>query len=165
MLTQYLLTLLAVAVMAVLIELVLPDGQINKYVKSIFSIVFIFALLSPIPKLLNLNFSFTSLVENSKATSVNYDVIKNINMQKAEDLTNAINTLLTDNGFFGADVLVVTKSETEIFKVDKIYIDLTNLVLKTELQHINKYTTIKELLTKNTELNEEQIVFYGWEQN
>ena len=45
--------------------------------------------------------------------------------------------------------------------IQKITIDLSNLVINEKVQHINKYTKIKEIVLKEMTIEEDDIVFYG----
>lgn len=161
MFTQYLLGILAVCLMAVVVELILPENEMAKYIKGIFAFVFIFVIISPIPKILSLDFSMQDLVKTSKATKVDDNFLNMLNTSKKDELEKNVFNLLEQHGFYDVDVLITTKNDGFLMKLDKVYIDLTNSVLKKENQHINKYTTIKDLLTTHTQIIEEQIVFYG----
>jgi stage III sporulation protein AF len=49
--SQWLLSITGVVLLSVLAEFVLPEGQINKYTKVIFSFVVLLVVIMPLPKL------------------------------------------------------------------------------------------------------------------
>ena len=62
--SSWLLGIACVVIMSVLAEFVLPEGQINKYIKVIFSFFILLVIIMPLPKLFgkdfNINDYFTS---------------------------------------------------------------------------------------------------------
>ncbi len=49
--SAWLLSIVGVVSLGVLIELLLPEGENSKYIKGIFSVIVIFVIVSPLPKL------------------------------------------------------------------------------------------------------------------
>lgn len=160
-LTDYLLSLVGIVILSIIIDLILPSGQVNKYIKSIFSFIFIFVLVSPIPKLLNGEFNFNNIFQSS-STELNENYLNNLKQEQADKLMESLNKQFEERGFYGLDILVTYNSDNLIFEIQKIFVDLTNLVLNENNQHINKYTTIKDLLIEFTGVREEQIILNGW---
>ena len=55
---EWILSLVCVIVLGVLLEIVLPKGQIAKYVKGTFALVVISVIIAPIPKLIKKEWKF-----------------------------------------------------------------------------------------------------------
>lgn len=66
----WVLSVVAVIVLGVLLEIVLPDGKVAKYAKGAFSLVVVLVLVAPLPKLLKTdwNFDFSLAWQNANAT-------------------------------------------------------------------------------------------------
>ena len=85
----YILSIVGIILLGVIVDLVLIDGQVKKYVKSIYVLFIIFTLVAPLPKFIdnikNGNFSLpTSEVE------VNDDYFEIILNQKNQALAKSI---------------------------------------------------------------------------
>ena len=57
--SSWLLSIAGVVILSVLSELVLPEGQMNKYTKVIFSFAILLVIIMPLPKLFGKNFDIT----------------------------------------------------------------------------------------------------------
>ena len=51
--SEWLLSIAGIILLSVLCEFILPEGQINRYIRGIFAFITIFVIISPLPKLLN----------------------------------------------------------------------------------------------------------------
>ena len=60
---QWLLGVVGVVLLGVLADVLLPNGQMNKYVKGIFAVLLIFVILSPIAAFLRQDVALSSLVD------------------------------------------------------------------------------------------------------
>jgi len=151
----YLLSIVGVVLFSIVLDLILSDGTTKKYIKSIMSLILIFVLVSPLPKIMKneLDFSFTkSFVSlNEEYQNVVFEQQKN---QAEKDLEK----LLGDEGFKNAKI-TIWADNLNGFKINTIFVDLTSLVLAEKNQHINKYEAIKILLIKQTGIKEEQVIF------
>ena len=66
-LSGWVLSIAGVISLSVIVELILPEGQLNKYIRGIFSFIIILVIIAPLPSLGGKNFSFSviSLNEHS----------------------------------------------------------------------------------------------------
>ena len=62
----YLLSIVGVVFLLVVVELVLPDSKISKYIKSIFSIFIVVVIITPIVKLVKNDWDWNSIFTNSQ---------------------------------------------------------------------------------------------------
>ena len=51
--SNYVLSILGVVLLGIIIDVIIPSGKINKYIKSIFSIFIIAVIISPVVKFLS----------------------------------------------------------------------------------------------------------------
>ena len=51
--SEWLIGVVGIIALGLLLEILIPEGQTSKYVKGAFSLLVIFAVISPLPKLLN----------------------------------------------------------------------------------------------------------------
>ena len=55
--SSWIMAIVGVSVLGVLVDLVMPNGQTKKYIKGIFAFIVVLVIISPLPNLLNKNFS------------------------------------------------------------------------------------------------------------
>jgi len=79
--------------------------------------------------------------------------------QTLTEMKLKIETYLASNGFNGVEVEVVGVSTEEYTKVQKVQVDLSNLVLNSGDEHINKYKLITELIMSVVDIDKENIVY------
>lgn len=150
--STWLLGIVGVTFLAVLFDFVYPNGKTNAFCKSIFGIFAIIMIVSPI---LNLDFN----VENQ-----NYiDATLNTNIQKSKDdyLVLKINSKLNDLDIVGVDVEISSKMVENVYEIENIFVDTSNIVLTNNLTHTNKYEVIIQEILKLIEIDKERIVIYG----
>ena len=54
---NYILSIVGIVILGVIIDIMLVEGQMQKYIKSIFVIFVIFVIIAPIPNLMKTDFS------------------------------------------------------------------------------------------------------------
>lgn len=54
--TEWLMSIVGVVAIGVLLDILLPSGEINKYIKGVFGIVVVFVIIIPLPKLVKGDF-------------------------------------------------------------------------------------------------------------
>ena len=62
--SSWLLGIACVVILSVLAEFVLPEGQINKYIKVIFSFFILLVIIMPLPKLVGKEFNINDYFFN-----------------------------------------------------------------------------------------------------
>ena len=66
---------------------------------------------------------------------------------------------LLQNGIFNVNIDVVGYSTNNELLIEKINVDLSNLIINKEDEHIDKYKLITELIISVANVQEEQIVY------
>ncbi len=154
----YLLGIVGVVILTVLVDLVLPDSKISKYIKSIMAIFVIAVIISPISDLLRNGFDSNSLVIDSEY-AINQDILENLNEQNKNYMEDNIERSLAGLGYSGCDVMISMDSKDS--EILYLYVNLCDLVIKENEQHIDYHTKIKELIKNLVNVEEEQIILYG----
>lgn len=157
--TAWLLSLIGIAFLGVLVDLVLPSGQMNKYIKGMFGIFTVFVIISPLPKLLNIDIDFNSLIYNQSATEIDCDFLEATNQKIKKQLEISVEKNLENKGFLKVDVEILANLEDMKFTIKKVIVNLQNMVINGNLPHINKYTEIKAGVLEILNIEEGQVVF------
>ena len=156
---EYLLSIIGVVVLGVLVSMVLPQGQMSKYIKSFFGLFTILVIISPVPKLLNSNFDFSSLFYNSVSTTIDQDYLEVTNKKIVKELENLVVKNCEKSGYMGVVCEIESVLEDNVMSIKKVRINLKNLVISQNMVHINKYTEIVQAVRQVVNVDKEQIVF------
>ncbi|MDE6605682.1 MAG: stage III sporulation protein AF [Clostridia bacterium] len=83
----WLIGIVGVVSLGVLIEVLLPEGENSKYIRGIFSIIVIFVIISPLPKLAKGDYikGFTSQSQEISIDNEYYESVKDDIQIKVED--------------------------------------------------------------------------------
>jgi len=151
--SSWIISIAGVICLSVLLELIIPDGQMNKYVKNIFSFVIILVIILPIPNLIN-NVNLDNL------TSTNYENIylqENYLSKSNKNKLNAINedliSYFNEAGYSEISIQSILNTSENIDDIE-IFVDLTNIVISE-----NKMN--KNILEIKEELNQIIINYIG----
>ena len=158
--TGYILSILGIVVAGVFIDIIVPSGSINKYIRGIYSIFVVAVLVSPIMKLLNKTNDFTIKYEDY---NLNTDLLSYIYTMRATSLETNMEKALTEEGFSNIDIILNFSIENDELQYNSCEINLKNLVISSDKQHINKYEFIKEVVKVNTNLTDEEIIINEWQ--
>ena len=67
--------LVGIVLLGVLIDVIMPDGEMNKYIKGVFSLLALFIIISPVQKLFNNNFDLNNIFYDSRAVETDSDFL------------------------------------------------------------------------------------------
>ncbi len=152
----YILSILGIVLVGIVIDIVLPNGVINKYIKSLFSIFVIAVILSPIITFVKENKDFTLHYEDYE---VQQNIMNYIFNQRVSSIENSIEKELENSGFSNIDIKLNFSIESNELSVNSCTVFMKNAVISSDNQHINKYEFISDVVLKFTDLTFEEIIF------
>ncbi|MBQ8845376.1 MAG: stage III sporulation protein AF [Clostridia bacterium] len=160
LISSWILSIAGVITLSVLTELILPEGQMNKYVKTIFSFIIVLTIIIPIPKLLkteNIKLSFyTSDVQLQE------DFLYQNNINKISKLEKLIIDSLEKKGYEKITISINANIFESPYIVEGVYVDLSSLVINKNQEHkdiIEVKVEIKKVVQAYVSISEELIVF------
>lgn len=160
-LSAWVLSIAGVVLLSVLVELILPSGAMNKYIKGIFAFIIMLVILTPIPKLLNQNIDISNFF-NSDVIQPDEDYIEQINLDKLSALQTEIEKEIENEGYQNVKVYISSNIFDNTFQIRSATIDLTNLVITANAERTN-IVRIKQQITgivKNHLSIGEDYIFY-----
>lgn len=102
--SAYILSIAGIVLLSVIVELILCEGQMKKYIKSIFSFFIIGVIISPLPNLISSK-SISSIFQME-----DYDLqssfLSSINSQKAEAMANDVTAQLGEIGYENVKIVI-----------------------------------------------------------
>jgi stage III sporulation protein AF len=156
--SSWLLSVAGIATISVLIDVVLPNGQTNKYIKGMFAFFMLLVIIAPIPKLLKKDFDMEKIFSSSQI-EIDNNFIYQSNRTKLDFLEKQIKDYMEKSGIKGAIVAV----NGDIFKVDmriqNVFVDLKNVVIKPENKHIDIKKTVLEIVLSVANIEKEKVKF------
>lgn len=150
---NWMISIIGVAFLAVLVDVIYPNGKTNTFCKSIFGIFAVFIMISPILKI-DISDVFTS-------NNVTYQINESILKSKDEYYISKIEKGLETKGVLGVDVEIESKMQDNVYEIENVYLDTSNIVLSENLTHTNKYEVIIQEILELIEIDNERIVIYG----
>ncbi len=142
-----------------LIDVILPFGSINKYIRGIYSIFVVAVLLNPIVKFLSKTQDFSIAYEDYVADQKLLNYIYSV---RSKSLENNLKTIFKNEGFANIDISLEFSIENNELNYNLCRVNLKNLEISADKQHINKYEFIKNTIKETTNLTDERIIIDGW---
>ena len=154
--SSWVLSIIGVVLISVIVEMILPKGSVSKFIKSVLAIFIVFVIVSPIATIKDSNY-FDKII-NLNAIEIDVNYVKTINEQKVTEYQKNITTILNESGFLNISVNIDAEIDKEI-KINKVYVNICNLVLNGNISHIDKYTKMIAIITSVVDVKKENIVF------
>lgn len=149
---EWLFSIVGVVFLAILFDLIYPSGKTNNFCKSLFGIIAAFIMISPIIKLESVDISN----DYTDDTLVN-----NINKSKETLYKLQVEDYLKKNGYDGVIVEIVGNVSDNVFEIENVYVDITNIVLTEDVENINIYEVIVNEISNEYGIDSERIFVYG----
>ena len=162
MISQYLLSIVGISFLGVLVEIILPNGTMNKFVKGIFGLFVIFSVVVPLSNLPNISSKLDSLVKNSESVRIDEDFLQATSKQVIIQKQNILEAKLTDAGFLNVDVEISYNLYNYEISIKSVTLNLKKLVINNKIPHINKYTEMKKVVVDYLNVKEEIVIFNEW---
>ena len=158
-LSNWILSIAGIICVSVIVELILPDGQMNRYIKGIFSFIIILVVIMPIPKLLNRDFDFSNIFDNS-GYEIDSDYLYQVNLDKMNSVKNEIEK----RGYLNVVVSINCDIFDNSMQYKSIFVDLSDLVISGQAEH-NNISKIKKdissIIMAIIDIDEEAILYDG----
>lgn len=151
--SKWLLGIVGVVFLGILIDVLTPNGKLNKLIKGVFGIIATFVIIAPIFKIDMIDFDFTQIEDTT--------LIENINKEKIKASEEMVELTLKNKGFDGINVEISINPDFVGLIYDSVYIDCSELVLSEEHMNINKYEVIVDDVANILNIDKERIIIYG----
>ncbi len=159
--SAWILSIAGVSVLSILIDLFLPSGQTNGYIKTIFNYVIVFIIIAPLPKLIKSDIDTSNIFTETEIV-LQEDYIYQLNRDKLTMLEKGIESTLDSKGLKNVDISISADIFTTVMKIDTIYVDFSNLVIVDNDEHIDIENEVVEVIISFVDIEKENIVFSGY---
>ena len=155
--TVWILSIVGCAFLGVMIDIVSPNGSLNKFIKSIFALFLVFVLMGPIKNFITTKTS--GLGEISVGIKEDEEFLIKYNQNLAIQYEQEINKRLVASGIEGVSISILINLSNVEFEIIEVAVWLENLVLNENINHNNKYEKIEKVI-KEVVGDEQEIEFY-----
>ena len=119
--STWLLSILGITVVGVLVELLLTDNPMSKFIRSVYAFFILFVIVQPIP-----DFFRNASVNVSGAIKTDMVLLQTINANSAVAFERNAENVLSSSGYHGVIVTIDYDKNAAQFKIDKIYVNAWN---------------------------------------
>ena len=147
------LTLLGLAVICTIAEMLLPHGKTRGVIRSVMATVAVLVIVTPLPSLINNGFDFDFTADT---VGLDEDYISYSEQKRGEYLAAAANSYLTARGFDGIEVIVFMDG----YNIKSVSYKITKSGIMQNGTHINK-KEIENLLAEYFGIEKEAVMAYG----
>lgn len=154
---EWILSIVGMAFLGVVIETIIPNGKLNMFIKSMFALFLLFIIVSPLPKIFNQSISFDTSFDYEEDVSF----LNKLNEKKLENYELSIKEQLIALGISNINIQFEADTTKSDFKVQKIYVDVCNIVLNDVDKHINITDTILKVVTSTLGITDKEVIIYG----
>lgn len=160
-LSSWVVSIAGICILSVLIDLFLPSGNMSSHIKNIFNFVIILVIIAPLPNIIkNYKNDYTSFITTSDIELQN-DFIYQVNRDKLTALKNEIDAKLISKGYQNIEISIYADIFTSNMVIENIYVDLSNLVIENNGQHIDIKKEVEIVILSVLDIDKEAIEFSG----
>ena len=158
--SSWLLSIAGIVLLGVLTEFVLPDGQMNKFVKVVFSFVTLFVIIMPLPKLLGKTYELESYFAEQP---IQEHYLEQVNLDQLNALTKQLNEEVCSAGLKNVEISLGGDIFGERLKIYKVTVDLREIEYENSIENKNienaKSIVLKQI-SKHSILEGVEVKFY-----
>lgn len=160
--SSWVMSIAGIICLSVLIELLMPDGQMNRYIKNIFSFIVILVIILPIPKLMKSNIDYDNIFYNQGSVEIDENYLYQLNLDRINKLKGDIESEILRNGYKNVSVYLNSSIFDNSMQIKSVSVDLESLVIMQNAEHndiskIRKH--ISQIIKKYIEIDEEVILY------
>lgn len=124
--SSWLLSIAGVIILSVLAEFVLPEGQINRYTKVIFSFVILLVIIMPLPSIFGKDFDLSDYFGTSEST-LQEDYLYQLNLDKLTTLNEDLSKKIQNEGMNNVEVSINANVLSQTLEIYGVYVDLCDI--------------------------------------
>lgn len=160
---EWLLSVSAVILTTVLLELVISEGKIKKYIQGILRLALVVAMIFPLLKFVKSDFNPNLDIDSDFSDGIiDFDFLDRIHAARYAETERLLKNDLKLLGISDADVsIAICYGASGAVEPDYVTVDLTGAVITSEEENIILIDKIKSTVAKRLEIAEERIIIYG----
>lgn len=154
---SWLLNIVGIVFIGVILDVVLPNGKTNQFIKHVFSVFMLFVVVSPVSNWVSSAFN---VEVSSGVTDSNFLYVTNL--EKINALEKDIVSEIESGGISNVSVIINGNVFEEVLTINSVYVDVSNAVSENNLTKSEVKDFVLDKILINVDVVKEDIVFYGW---
>ncbi|MDR3318355.1 MAG: stage III sporulation protein AF [Clostridiales bacterium] len=156
--SAWILSICGVVLLGALIDILIPDGKMRKFTKSVFAVIVLFVILRPLPALIDSGFGFKI---DGGGINIDDGIAEITYKQKIGLLESDLKRTLDMSGYSGVKVTITVDKYYEDMRILSVACDLTELTLSGSASENKRYEDIARIASQKLSIAKESVVFYG----
>lgn len=156
--SQWLLSITGVVLIGVLVELLLTDSPMSKFVRSIYAFFILFVIVQPLPQFLN---SASEMVGGEVSLPINTELLATINAQSAAALERRVVSELERAGYTDVIIVIECDKTASAFKAARVFVNAYGAVITKPNSNIDMKKEITDIVRAVTVVDESKIFYAG----
>lgn len=153
--SSWVLSLVGVVIITAIVEIILPESNIGKYVKGILALFTIFIMISPVTSV-NIGDLFNS--EEYEAL-IDDDFLTGVNVERVNFYKTQIIEKLNKNGIDKVVINIDWETNNGVLKINNVFVNLCDMVINNNDKNIDIYNNIKKIIISVVDVKVEDIIF------
>ncbi len=154
--TVWLVSIVGIVALTLLVDIIVPQGESNKYIKGVLAAVATLVLVQPIPAVLNGSIDIEQYFQGEE-TFLDEELARNLENIKSSQIETSVVNLLESKGVGNALVTVDFEDETNY----TVTVNLKNVVIADNQKHIFNSKLVPAIIEKELGIPAERIKIYG----
>lgn len=162
--SSWIVSIAGIVCISVIVELILPDGQMNKYIKGIMAFLITLVIILPLPKLLNSDKDYSNIFNYDESINVDENYLYQLNLDKLNSLQNDIEKDVEKLGYENVKIYISADIFDSQMSFSSITVDISGLVITNNAEHKNISKIKKDItsiILSHVNLDEEVILYDG----
>ena len=156
--SSWVLSIVGIVILTLIVDIILPEGQTNKYIKSVFAVITVFVIALPIPSLFNGDIDIGGVLKNEQAGVIDTAFIENLMQERASVVKDELLKEYKANGIDNVEVEISYKADVK-FNIEKIFINVKNSVIVGSDKNINIKEKVLSITINLLDISDENVVF------
>jgi stage III sporulation protein AF len=156
--SAWVLSIVGIVILTLIVDIILPEGQTNKYIKSVFAVITVFVIALPIPSLFNGDIDIGGVLKNEQAGVIDTAFIENLMQERAAVVKDELLKEYKTNGIDNVEVEISYKADVK-FNIEKIFINVKNSVIVGSDKNINIKEKVLSITINLLDISDENVVF------
>ena len=141
--SAWVLSIVGIVLLTLVVDIVLPEGQTGKYIKSVLAIITVFVIASPVPTLLSGDIDVSGVMSDYDAADVDEAFLQDLFETRMEAVKDTLESGFAEEGVSGVKIDISYEKDGYVFEIKKILLDTTDAVIDGSDKNINIKETVR----------------------
>jgi hypothetical protein len=142
--SAWLLSIAGVVVVGVLVELLLSDSTISKFIRSIYALIILFVIVQPLPGLFK---NLSDETGGGLEIEINRELMQSINNQTKDAMEKNVVNALSVRGFANVLIMIDIDKGSTTFKINSVFVNALGVIHQSGIDPRAQIISIVTMIT------------------